>query len=170
MVSWARLLVLLVVCLFFYLVYLWLGGIGTVIVFLVCFFIFVNYDVTHKNDISDRLDRLDTHLTAEKFFGWLFSGKHYASGIVKRSSRQAAEEFARALEAQHFDDMRARELFSQMGAIRQSMWRAKYNERRKEAERLRDMLSAQAAALNADADLGESVLNRERAHRRRYER
>ncbi len=100
----------------------------------------------------------------EKAVRWWFSGKHPATNIVKRSSRGAAEEFARVLEATHFDDIKARELFAELGPIRQKIWRVRYEERMKAAKRLREMMEAQVAAMHADADLGESILKHERTY------
>ncbi len=105
------------------------------------------------------------HVDIEKLASWWYSGKHAASDLVKRPHREAAEEFARVLEAQHFDDLRARELFSQLGPLRQRIWRARYEERTKAAKQLREMLEAQTKAMHADADLGESILQRERTYR-----
>ncbi len=105
------------------------------------------------------------HIDIEKYLSWWYSGKHRATNIVKRSSREAAEEFARVLEATHFDDIKARELFAELGPIRQKIWRVRYEERMKAAKRLREMMEAQVAAMHADADLGESILKHERTYR-----
>lgn len=55
-----------------------------------------------------------------------------------------------------------------MGELDQRRWRVKYEERRKQAERLRGLVKAQREAIEADTALANDVIERERTRARRY--
>jgi hypothetical protein len=107
----------------------------------------------------------------ERLFGWMYSGRHYGNRAVRKNQRAAVKEFARLMQRQVFDDARMATLLQNMGALEQRRWHVKYEERRKQAERLRELVEAQRKAIREDtvlaSDLEQRELDRTRAIIRR---
>lgn len=95
---------------------------------------------------------------------------HPAANIVRRSGRTISQELATVLKTQLIDDEKAARLFHQMGPLRQLMWKAHYNKRREQSDRLRQTLEAQEQSLRADTALMRTSINRDRIREERYDR